>query len=264
MLSSFTIKNFKSYREATLQLAPLTVLIGANASGKSNAIEALRLLSWIAEGKRLGAIRHDLLEEERAIRGNVCDLAYRGALDSPPSDPEHAPLVESGQAAGHLLSLGYGGVRAFSFSCRTTDAHWHDYSITLEAREGDELHISDERLGGGGLRSFAPLFEVVTPSKGALGDMYVAYNNFARGGRKPQIVCSDQTAVLCGTCSTFPVSTRIATLFCIGSANWSTPEPTSCSRWAPSWKPATTSPTPATANGGDAMRPCSRTKCEKP
>ena len=40
MLSSVTIEGFKSYRKATL-----TVLIGANASGKSNAIEALRLLS---------------------------------------------------------------------------------------------------------------------------------------------------------------------------------------------------------------------------
>ena len=69
MLSSVTIENFKSYRKATLKLAPLTVLIGANASGKSNAIEALRLLSWIAEGKRRGTIRHDLLEKERAIRG---------------------------------------------------------------------------------------------------------------------------------------------------------------------------------------------------
>ena len=49
MLSSFTIQNFKSYRDATLKLAPLTVLIGANASGKSNAIEGLRLLSWIIE-----------------------------------------------------------------------------------------------------------------------------------------------------------------------------------------------------------------------
>ena len=197
MLSSFTIENFKSYREATLKLAPLTILIGANASGKSNAIEGLRLLSWIAEGKRLGTIRHDLLEKERAIRGNVGDLAYRGVLDSPLSDSAFASKVQSGEGAGHLLKLGYRGVPAFSFSCRTTDAHWHDYSITLEVRDGHELHISDERLGGGGLRSFAPLFEVVTPSKGALGDMYVAYNNFARGGRKPQIACSDQTAALC-------------------------------------------------------------------
>ena len=77
MLSSFTIENFKSYRGATLQLAPLTALVGANASGKSNAIEAMRLLSWMAAGDRLGSIRH-ALQEDRGIRGNVSDLACRG------------------------------------------------------------------------------------------------------------------------------------------------------------------------------------------
>lgn len=46
LLTSITIRNFKSYKEATLPLAPLTLLIGANASGKSNAVEALRLLHW--------------------------------------------------------------------------------------------------------------------------------------------------------------------------------------------------------------------------
>ena len=51
MIQSFTIKNFKSFREATLPLAPLTVLIGANASGKSNAVEAMQLLSWLASGR---------------------------------------------------------------------------------------------------------------------------------------------------------------------------------------------------------------------
>ena len=46
MLTSFTLENFKSFREpATLPLAPLTMLAGANASGKSNLVEALRLLS---------------------------------------------------------------------------------------------------------------------------------------------------------------------------------------------------------------------------
>ena len=47
MLTSFTLERFKSYDKqgATLHLAPLTVLIGANASGKSNVVEALRLLS---------------------------------------------------------------------------------------------------------------------------------------------------------------------------------------------------------------------------
>lgn len=78
MLSSFTIEKFKSYRDATLKLAPLTATIGANASGKSNAIEALRLLSRVAAGDRLGSIRH-ALQEDRQIRGNVSDLPCRGA-----------------------------------------------------------------------------------------------------------------------------------------------------------------------------------------
>ena len=165
MLSSFTIENFKSYRDATLELAPLTALVGANASGKSNAIEALRLLSWIAVGNRLGSISH-ALQEDRGIRGNVGDLACRGQPD-------------------------------FSLSCRTATSDWNRYSITLEVRDDGDLHIKNERLTGTGITSVAPLFEVAAPSSGDLGDMWVAYNNFKPGGKKPQIECNDQTAVLC-------------------------------------------------------------------
>ena len=48
MLTSFGVKSFKSFVEAKLPLAPLTVLIGTNASGKSNLLEAMQLLSWMA------------------------------------------------------------------------------------------------------------------------------------------------------------------------------------------------------------------------
>ena len=166
MLASFGLENFRSYRKASLDLAPLTVLIGANAAGKSNAIEALRLLSWIAAGNKLGGIRHALQDRERALRGTIGDLGFREK-------------------------------RIFSLSCETTAFDWQSYSVRLDIREDGELHISDERVTGRGYSSTAPLFEVVTPSTGALGDMVVAYNNFARGGRKPHIVCNDQTAVLC-------------------------------------------------------------------
>ena len=70
MLSSFTIKSFKSYRKATLKLSPLTVLIGANASGKSNAVEALRLFSWLAQGNKLGAIRYAVQEGDSGASRN--------------------------------------------------------------------------------------------------------------------------------------------------------------------------------------------------
>ena len=159
MLSSFTIEGFKSYREATLELAPLTVLIGANASGKSNAIEALRLLSWIAQGNRLGAIRYAVQEEDRTIRGMVSDLGFN-------SSP------------------------VFSLSCRTTHPTWDLYSITLRRHGNDELHIEEERLVGSDER--VPLFEIVT-SYDTGGDVWVAYNNFARGGKKPQIRVSGQS-----------------------------------------------------------------------
>ena len=119
MLSSFTIKNFKSYREATLKLAPLTVLIGANASGKSNAIEGLRLLSWIAEGNRLGSFRYASQDKNRAIRGKVSELGFQGR-------------------------------HAFLLSCDTTELDWNHYSITLAVRDDNELHIADERLTGSG------------------------------------------------------------------------------------------------------------------
>jgi len=162
MLSSFTIENFKSYRKATLKLAPLTVLVGANASGKSNAVEALRLLSWLAQGNKLGSIRYAVQEGDQAIRGTVKDLGHRDR-------------------------------RTFSLSCVTTHPQWDRYSITLERRDDDELHISDERLTGPTTR--VPLFEIVS-SQETGGDVRVAYNNFARGGRKPQVTCMDQMAVL--------------------------------------------------------------------
>ena len=162
MLSSFTIEGFKSYRKATLELAPLTVLIGANASGKSNAIEALRLLSWIVQGNRLGAIRYAVQEVDRTVRGTVKDL-------------------------------GLGKRRVFSLSCGTTHPRWNFYSIGLRRLDDDDLHITHEILTGPNER--VPLFQIVSSQEEG-GDVWVAYNNFARGGKKPQVRCTDQMAVL--------------------------------------------------------------------
>ena len=78
MLSTFTFSNFKSFREAQLPLGPLTVLIGANAAGKSNAIEALRLLSWLAQGQKLSSIQYAVNSADRVVRGRIEDLCYRG------------------------------------------------------------------------------------------------------------------------------------------------------------------------------------------
>lgn len=163
MLSSIRIRNFKSYKDATLHLAPLTVLIGANAAGKSNAIEALHLLAWFANGNRLDQIRLEVQHSDRIIRGRVGDLGYRGAKN-------------------------------FELSCEVCDPDWYHFEVLLGLRKDDELHIVQERIVGS--TSTFPLYEVVQKAKGIGRDILVAYNNFARGGRKPQVGCSDQMAVL--------------------------------------------------------------------
>lgn len=161
ILSEFTLANFKSYREGRLPLGSLTVLIGANASGKSNALEGLRFLSWLAQGQKLSSIQYETNSSERVVRGRVSDLYHQG---------------ES----------------SFSIGCRLDSTEWNELSMTLTIRDG-ELHISSERIDGP--TSDRPLYELDRPSQGIGTDVDVAYNNFARGGNKPHITCSDQMAI---------------------------------------------------------------------
>ncbi len=50
ILEKVQIKNFLSLRNVTLPLKPLTVLVGPNASGKSNCLETLRFFNWMQKG----------------------------------------------------------------------------------------------------------------------------------------------------------------------------------------------------------------------
>jgi len=49
MITYIKINGFKSFRNFEMEFAPLTVIAGANASGKSNLFDALHLLSRLAE-----------------------------------------------------------------------------------------------------------------------------------------------------------------------------------------------------------------------
>jgi hypothetical protein len=49
MLTRIKINGFKSFHDFEMEFTPLTVIAGANASGKSNLFDALRLLSRLAE-----------------------------------------------------------------------------------------------------------------------------------------------------------------------------------------------------------------------
>ena len=53
MLTRVHIKGFKSLQDAEVKLSPLALLFGANASGKSNFLDALQLLSKMASKRTL-------------------------------------------------------------------------------------------------------------------------------------------------------------------------------------------------------------------
>ncbi|WP_157877042.1 AAA family ATPase, partial [Streptomyces graminilatus] len=50
-LEEVRLHSFKSFTDQTLPLQNLTVLIGRNGSGKSNALDALMVLSRLASGE---------------------------------------------------------------------------------------------------------------------------------------------------------------------------------------------------------------------
>lgn len=56
MLTSLRLVDFKNFGNETLHMGPLTVIVGANASGKSNLRDAFRILHGIGRGYTLGEI----------------------------------------------------------------------------------------------------------------------------------------------------------------------------------------------------------------
>ncbi|WP_129630386.1 AAA family ATPase [Candidatus Oscillochloris fontis] len=164
MIESFHLGNFKSYRNATLPLAPLTLLIGANASGKSNAIEGLRFLAWLAQGRRLSEILKSVQSEDYAIRGGIQNLSYQESSSFTLGCTVSTPLV----------------------------AEWDTLELSIAIGEMD-MRIHAEQIASSQDRF--PLYRVEPTTDLYSHDLQVSYNNFARGGKKPRIVATDQQAV---------------------------------------------------------------------
>ena len=56
MITSLRLVNFKNFADETLRVGPFTVIVGANASGKSNIRDAFRFLHGIGRGYNLAEI----------------------------------------------------------------------------------------------------------------------------------------------------------------------------------------------------------------
>lgn len=84
MLKKVILKNWKSFREASLPIDPLTILIGTNASGKSNALDALEFLYRVTMGKEIQA----------ALAGDSTLNPLRGGIEWATLKPESQFTLE--------------------------------------------------------------------------------------------------------------------------------------------------------------------------
>ncbi|MFI6459540.1 AAA family ATPase [Streptomyces sp. NPDC050528] len=70
-VSEVRLTRFKTFRDAVLPLEPLTVLIGRNSSGKSNALDGLDVLSRLAWGEDVRGALDGRRRDIGAVRGGL-------------------------------------------------------------------------------------------------------------------------------------------------------------------------------------------------
>ena len=76
MLTRIEIDGFKSFEQFHMDLGPFLVVLGPNASGKSNLFDAIRLLSHLAG--------MDLRSAVKGLRGEPHELGSQ--LPKPPGE----------------------------------------------------------------------------------------------------------------------------------------------------------------------------------
>lgn len=143
---------FKSFRGEALRLAPLTVLIGRNSSGKSNALDGLEVLSRLSRGEDIT----EALESRRSAAGPV-----RGGL---------AGCVPHGQSS-------------FALGC-TVRTQWGPVHLDVTIQVEPEVQIVEERLVGPTSTGRKPLLVSAEPNPDR-GDIHAAWHN-GKPGRNPR------------------------------------------------------------------------------
>ena len=128
MITELRLENWKSYEKSTLHIDTLSVLVGTNASGKSNALDALLLLNRIASGAMLTS----------ALKGDGTQAPLRGGVEWAARQP--------------------GSVFALGVVCRADGLTDYEYRLEGQITESrcdlysEQLTRIRFRLGKDGLR----------------------------------------------------------------------------------------------------------------
>lgn len=125
MITELILENWKSYEKSSLPIDTLTVLIGTNASGKSNALEAFVFLNRISSGAMLTS----------ALQGDGALTAMRGGVDWAAKRPGSKFIIGATCQADELLDYVY------RIECQITENRCDVYAeqlIRIKYRAGKE------------------------------------------------------------------------------------------------------------------------------
>ena len=150
MIKRVKIEGYKSFKKSDLQLRPLSVIFGANASGKSNFLDALYFLSRAVSQKNLKEAfeGHRGLPLESFHYGdegydsllNKNNLQFTIEVDAEISPPIRKKVEEIVQAKRK-------GIDSSGSSKTIITEHLLKYSLTVEALpETGYLRVRNERL----------------------------------------------------------------------------------------------------------------------
>lgn len=176
MLHTFAVANYRSLRDLKLRLEPLTVVTGANGSGKSNLYRALRLLAQAADGR---------LAEALALEGGIPSVQWAGPENIRQQVKRGGPIqgtakksplrIRFGFAADDIayeiaLGLPTPSLSRFSFDPEIkTETIWQKPpqrpSNTWLEREG--MHVRARERGG----QWAELRFAPTPNRSLLAEL---------------------------------------------------------------------------------------------
>lgn len=135
MLERLRLKTFKSFVDEEVELAPLTLLVGANGSGKSNLIDAIRFLQGIALDLTFDEVLASSLRRGvtvwPGIRGGAKEITYDGA---------HSFQIQSSWVTRSPFTAIDGGANA-------EEPTQLSHVIACEVNEG--VHLSAESVSTG-------------------------------------------------------------------------------------------------------------------
>lgn len=164
-MHTFAVANYRSLRDLRLALTPLTLVTGANGSGKSNLYRALRLLAQAADGR---------LAEALALEGGIPSVQWAGPADIRHQARRGGPIQGTARKAPLRVSFGFAAddvayeialglptpsLSRFAFDPQIkTEIVWQKpprrASNTWLERDG--LHVRARERGGWSRLNFAP------------------------------------------------------------------------------------------------------------